>query len=196
MEIQNKALLMKQLHKFFSKENIPWVKLVWSLYAPGAPHAQSKRGSFWWKDVFSLVDDYRSITTCQIGEGTSVLFWKDFWQNGVLLCDKYARLFSFVRNEDVTVADFANNVDPLSMFHLPLSLFKRFRNWRKLTFSWLRSTLTLWRRIVGFLFGAVQSSLRQNIIISFLDVFLKTVRCSLFGNLKACPNFGCLIGCS
>jgi hypothetical protein len=46
LEIQNKALLLKQLHKFYNKENIPWVNLVWSLYGPGAPHAQTCRGSF------------------------------------------------------------------------------------------------------------------------------------------------------
>jgi hypothetical protein len=32
LELQNKALLLKQLHKFYEKENIPWVKRVWSLY--------------------------------------------------------------------------------------------------------------------------------------------------------------------
>jgi hypothetical protein len=71
-ELQNKALLMKHLHKFYSKEEIPWVKLVWTLYPRGVPHAQSSRGSFWWKDVFSYVNDYRSLTTCKIGNGDSV----------------------------------------------------------------------------------------------------------------------------
>jgi hypothetical protein len=42
LEIQNKALLLKQLHKFYCKENVPWVKLVWSLYGNRVPHAQSR----------------------------------------------------------------------------------------------------------------------------------------------------------
>jgi hypothetical protein len=29
IEKQNKALLMKNLHKFFNKLDIPWVHLVW-----------------------------------------------------------------------------------------------------------------------------------------------------------------------
>src|SRR5438128_7801816 len=67
LELHNKALLLKQLHKFYSKSNVPWVKLVWSLYSEGVPHAQSRRGSFWWRDIFSFVGDYRSVTQCSVG---------------------------------------------------------------------------------------------------------------------------------
>jgi hypothetical protein len=74
LEIHNKALLLKELHKFYDKDNIPWVSLIRSLYGPGAPHAQSSRGSFWWEDIFSLVNGYRSITHNKIGDGTSTLF--------------------------------------------------------------------------------------------------------------------------
>jgi hypothetical protein len=49
LELQNKALLLKQIHKFYMKENVPWVRLVWSLYGNTVPHAQTKRGSFWWR---------------------------------------------------------------------------------------------------------------------------------------------------
>jgi hypothetical protein len=122
MEIQNKALLLKQLHKFYSNADILWVKLIWSLYAPGALHAQVSRGSFWWRDVFSLVGDYRSISKSQIGNGSSTLFWKDFWQCEINLCDKFPRLFSYALNEDLTVADFAHSPDATSLFSLPLSV--------------------------------------------------------------------------
>jgi hypothetical protein len=80
-EVQNTALFLKQLHKFYCKMDLPWVKLVWSLYSPNASsHAQTRRGSFWWRDVFSLIDIYMRITLCKIGGGGTVLFWKDFWQ--------------------------------------------------------------------------------------------------------------------
>lgn len=29
---QNKALLTKNLHKFFNQHDIPWVQLIWSTY--------------------------------------------------------------------------------------------------------------------------------------------------------------------
>jgi hypothetical protein len=122
LELQNKALLLKQLHKFYSKADVPWVHLVWSLYGEEVPHAKSKRGSFWWRDIFSLVDDYRSISHCKIGNGSTVLFWKDFWANGELLCDKYPRLFSYALNEDISVAAFASSHDAVAVFALPLSV--------------------------------------------------------------------------
>jgi hypothetical protein len=52
LELQNKALLLKQLHKFYSKADAPWVQLVWNLYGDRVPHAQAKKGSFWWRDLF------------------------------------------------------------------------------------------------------------------------------------------------
>jgi hypothetical protein len=122
LEIQNKALLMKQLHKFYSKAGVPWVHLVWALYGDNVPHASSKRGSFWWRDIFSLVEEYRSVSRCKIGNGHSVLFWKDFWVNGELLCDKYPRLFSYSLNEDISVANFASTQDAAGIFALPLSV--------------------------------------------------------------------------
>lgn len=122
LEIQNKALLMKHLHKFFSRADIPWVQLVWSNYAPGPPHAQSPRGSFWWKDIFSLVELYRSITKSEIHNGDSTLFWKDFWHNDHLLCDVYPQLYSFVLNEDTSVSQMRNLSQLGDAFAIPISV--------------------------------------------------------------------------
>jgi mannosylglycoprotein endo-beta-mannosidase len=123
LEIQNQALLLKMLHKFYTKANIPWVRLVWSLYDPSkAPHAQSKRGSFWWRDIFNLNNIYRSITKCMVGDGTSILFWKDFWHSDQLLCEEFPMLFTFTKNEDLCVADFISNNTPEDLFDLPLSV--------------------------------------------------------------------------
>jgi len=39
LSLQNEALLMKQLDKFYKKENIQWVKLIWEkYYADTVPH--------------------------------------------------------------------------------------------------------------------------------------------------------------
>jgi hypothetical protein len=132
LELQNKALLMKQLHKFYSKAPTPWVSLVWSLYGEGVPHAMSKRGSFWWRDIFSLVGEYRSITSSQIQNGTSTLFWKDFWAEGGLLCNKYPRLFSFAIDEDLSVANMAGLESLEAGFALPLSV-EAFQEWQEVT---------------------------------------------------------------
>ncbi|KAJ1259454.1 hypothetical protein BS78_10G156600 [Paspalum vaginatum] len=34
LKVQNEGLLMKQLHKFYSKQDVPWVHLIWDTYYP------------------------------------------------------------------------------------------------------------------------------------------------------------------
>jgi mannosylglycoprotein endo-beta-mannosidase len=122
LELHNKALLLKQLHKFYLKADIPWVRLVWSLYGNSVPHARKSTGSFWWRDVMSLSDAYRSIITCSIKSGQSVLFWKDFWIHDQNLCDVFPRLFSFTLNEDLSVKEYLNLGHLQDIFMLPLSI--------------------------------------------------------------------------
>jgi hypothetical protein len=56
LRIQNQALLMKNLYKFYNHMDIPWVNLIWQAYYNnrGAPHAITPQGSFWWRDYMSL----------------------------------------------------------------------------------------------------------------------------------------------
>lgn len=58
---QNEGLLIKHLHKFYNKEDIPWVNMVWNYYPDGVPHADNLCGSFWWRDIMKLVDLYRNV---------------------------------------------------------------------------------------------------------------------------------------
>jgi hypothetical protein len=48
LRIMNEALLIKHLHKFYNKEDIPWVQLIWNThYTNGqVPHASPEKGSF------------------------------------------------------------------------------------------------------------------------------------------------------
>jgi hypothetical protein len=55
IETQNKALLMKNLDKFFNKKDIPWVNLVWEKNKNGKMPDQIRRGTFWWRDVLKLI---------------------------------------------------------------------------------------------------------------------------------------------
>lgn len=46
IKTQNEALLIKHLHKFLNKEDIPWVSLVWKkYYHNGKLPGHTKRGS-------------------------------------------------------------------------------------------------------------------------------------------------------
>jgi hypothetical protein len=49
LRLQNDAFLMKNLHKFFNKADLPWVQLLWSkYYSNGKVPDTVKRGGFWW----------------------------------------------------------------------------------------------------------------------------------------------------
>lgn len=76
--IQNQGLLLKHLHNFYNKADVPWVDLIWtSYYTVEVPHVVGDCGSFWWRDVFQLAAIYRGVTSVEVGSGGSVLFWKD-----------------------------------------------------------------------------------------------------------------------
>ena len=122
LRIQNDALLLKFLHKFYNKLDIPWVQLTWdSYYAQKIPHASDLVGSFWWKDLMQLSDIYRGVTRATVGSSDSILFWKDEWKDG-LFQDTFPRAFSFAKNEDVSVQNFLRVSSLDEAFHLPLSI--------------------------------------------------------------------------
>ena len=80
LRIQNQALHMKNLHKFYNHYDIPWVNLIWQAYynnTSSTPHATTPRGSLWWRDCLALTDLYRGIASCNIGNGKTNLLWKD-----------------------------------------------------------------------------------------------------------------------
>jgi hypothetical protein len=49
-----------------------------------------------------------------------VLFWKDDW-NDAILQDKFSCLYSYAKEEDISVADIYNSSNVSQIFHLPLS---------------------------------------------------------------------------
>ena len=82
LKTHNMALLLKHLHKFYNKHDIPWVKLIWNAYYNDgqAPHSKRNYGSFWWMDCLSLNDIYRRLTRVKAYKGDTILLWKDKWQ--------------------------------------------------------------------------------------------------------------------
>jgi hypothetical protein len=79
---QNKALQMKNLYKFYSRQDIPWVNLIWAAYYQHGklPENNHQKGSFWWKDCTSLLDTFKDLFSCQIGDGQTIYLWHDKWQ--------------------------------------------------------------------------------------------------------------------
>ena len=121
LKLQNDALLLKHLHKFYNQADIPWVKLIWfKYYEQKVPHASREVGSFWWKDILRLNPLYRGISHCIIGNGTTVCFWEDRW-NSSLLKSKYPRLASFSKSNIISVQEIMEATELDTIFILPLS---------------------------------------------------------------------------
>jgi hypothetical protein len=67
---QNVALLIKFLDKFYNRKDIPWVILVWfAHYDNKITHAENLCGSFWWRDVLKLGDNFRGVAVVTVGMG-------------------------------------------------------------------------------------------------------------------------------
>jgi hypothetical protein len=119
LELQNDALLLKQLYKFYNKAAIPWVDLVrYAHYSDDVPHASKKVGSFWWRDIWSLSWQFRGVS----GNGSTILFWKDRWSDNGLLAEHFPMLFSFAQDPDISLQKVINlDTELHNLFYLPLS---------------------------------------------------------------------------
>lgn len=73
LKVQNEALLLKYLHKFYY--DIPWVSSIWdSYYHDFVPHATTLCGYLWWHDIFKLADKYCQVANPKVSDGKSIMF--------------------------------------------------------------------------------------------------------------------------
>jgi hypothetical protein len=105
LRIMNEALLIKHFHKFYNKEDIPWVQLIWNThYTNGqVPHASLEKGSFWFRDIMKFCDHFRGIASANVGRGDTTLLWQDVW-NGHHLKSELPRIYSYARNRKISVS--------------------------------------------------------------------------------------------
>jgi hypothetical protein len=120
LQLQNEALLMKHLAKFYNKAQVTWVQLIWSThYQNKVPHLAPAKGSFWWKDVLKLFDKFRDLTDCIPGEGDTVGLWVDQFEEAPLSV-MFPRLFNFAIDQTISLkASLTDNL--LNLFRLPMS---------------------------------------------------------------------------
>lgn len=102
--------MLKFLHKFYNKANLSWVYLTWTChYKNGkAPHERHSVGSFWWRDIMSLVEHYMMIASCKVNKGDTLCIWSDLWECGVLQW-RFPQLHSFSKTRGISVAKFLSN---------------------------------------------------------------------------------------
>jgi hypothetical protein len=117
----NEAMLLKFLHKFYSKADIPWVNLVWdNYYRNGKLPGQNKKGSFWWRDIVKLLNKFKGLASVSVANGATVLLWEDKW-NGIIPAQLFPELFSFAKNSTVTFHSAISKPQFISNFFLPLT---------------------------------------------------------------------------
>jgi hypothetical protein len=121
LRVQNEALLLKNMHKFFNKADLPWVHLVWSQYNPnGKPPSNAPKGSSWWRCMFRMLDQSKGIAQGIVSSCDTIMFWKDLW-NGSVLQHSYLHLFSFAKNENISVLSVREHEYLHDLFNIPLS---------------------------------------------------------------------------
>jgi hypothetical protein len=121
LSIQNDALLLKQLDKFYCKKNIQWVALIWQkYYSNTAPHLTREKGSFWWKDIFRLHTQYRGVAICNPNQGDTISFWDDII-NGVLHSEKFPHLLHFARDPTISLFTLRTTDNLLDCFRIPMT---------------------------------------------------------------------------
>jgi hypothetical protein len=121
LRAHNAALLMKFLHKFYNKVDLPWVNITWTHFYRNSrpPHERKNVGSFWWRDIMSLAPKILQMAKCTVRSGSSVSFWHHPWDLGILK-DIYPQLFSFSQNKSCSVL-LLLSWDESRAFFLPLS---------------------------------------------------------------------------
>lgn len=119
--MQNDALLIKHLDKFYNKADIPWVHLVWdTYYSQKVPHLAPARGSFWWKDILKLNTQFRGIANCSPEMGDSVGLWEDSF-SGQPWSMQYHSLYMFANNKSISLAKARSTADLTQLFRLPMT---------------------------------------------------------------------------
>ena len=77
------------------------------------------QGSFWWKSILKLVPEFRQAAVPKIGSGNTIRFWFDSWNQGILK-DRFPQLFSFSRQEQISVQKIKSLEDASEHFFTPL----------------------------------------------------------------------------
>jgi hypothetical protein len=114
-------LLPKNVHKFYSRKDLPWVNLIWlAYYRNGKLPNKPNKGSFWWKSIMKLLDTYKGIAHVTAGIGDIILFWKDLW-NDIILQQSYPQLHSFAINDGICLSSVLRQEALQDLFRLPLS---------------------------------------------------------------------------
>jgi hypothetical protein len=195
LSIQNAALLLKHLDKFYKKADVQWVKLIWDKYYNGiVPHLDREKGFFWWKDILRLNTIYRGIAMCSPAKGNTISFWGDLI-NGSIHSLKFPNLFEYVKDPNMSLFLLRQSHSLLENFRIlyPEMLLMNSCCFRTCWIFCLLSSMMNWTP--GLLFGgALLTHLADTISLSSESCIQKNLS-SGFGNPNVSLRLNSLLGC-
>jgi hypothetical protein len=78
------------------------------------------KGSFWWRDNLRLLNLYKGLARVFVGAGDTCSLWLDQWE-GQIPGQTMPELFSFARNQFLTINKAKNILDLNSILYFPIS---------------------------------------------------------------------------
>jgi hypothetical protein len=121
LTVQNDALLLKHLDKFYRKENVQWVKLVWDKYYENSvPHLAREKGSFWWKHILRLNVFYSGVAICDAAKGDTIGFWDDLI-DGSIHSLVFPNLMHLAKDLNISLFQLRQSHDLLGCFRITMS---------------------------------------------------------------------------
>lgn len=81
LRMQNRALLNICSNSSITKD-IPWVNLIWNNYYDNGELQifPIVVGSFWWRDCCSIIQDFKNMTICVAGSGSTISLLYEKWR--------------------------------------------------------------------------------------------------------------------
>jgi hypothetical protein len=89
--------------------------MAWKMY-----YSSTRDVSFWWRDCLTVFPTFNQIAQCDFQPGNYILLWQDSWSQ-IPLKDTWPHLFSFCKNEAISLKQALLISYLADMFHLPLS---------------------------------------------------------------------------
>jgi hypothetical protein len=164
LSVQNNALLLKQLDKFYRKADEQWIRLIWQKYYQNAvPHLAREKGSFWWKDILRLHVLYRGVAICLPSRGDTVAFWDDII-NGALKSVTFPNLVGYAKDPKASLWKLRNEGNIINCFNIPMSraAYNEYSYYSNTLIHY--HPLTFPKRTLGSSFGCSKFTLPANTI--------------------------------
>jgi hypothetical protein len=112
LELQNKALLMKNLHKFYNKADIPWINIIWANHYGQLALSGGETS-------LKLLNLSKELLGWRSEMEKTTFLWHDNW-DGIRKSTRYPELWSLASCKDITIQQ-ARMAASHEMFHTPLS---------------------------------------------------------------------------